>query len=197
MRHRSSGRPAWSRADRLAHGIPHEASSPPFSPNGRRRGGGADGPAGDGAGVSRASGAGRRRLCRRRADRHRRPRDRPVAVGTARAAIRDREPSGSDRQHRLRGRRQCRAGRLHASRRRRLERHQHDALPEAQLRVSPRHRAGRGHHPRAQRPRGDALVSGTNGPRIHRLCQGKSRQDQFSPPGATAPRSTCPANCSR
>ena len=58
------------------------------------------------------------------------------------------------------------------------ERDQRDALRQAQFQFHPRHRAGRGHHPRAQRHGGKSIGSGQNGSRVHRLCQGQSGQDQ-------------------
>ena len=104
-----------------------------------------------GASLSVAAGAHRRRLCRRRRDRHRRAPDRAMAVGAARPAIRHREPAGRRQQYR-RPRRSCArppdgytlllvsCG----------ERDQRDALRQAQFQFHPRHRAGRGHHPRAR-----------------------------------------------
>ena len=90
-----------------------------------------------------------RRLRPRRRDRHHRAPDRPMAVGAARPAIRHREPAGRRQQYRHRGGRERAAGRLHAPPGRRGERDQRDALREAQFQFHPRHRAGRGHHPRA------------------------------------------------
>ena len=58
------------------------------------------------------------------------------------------------------------------------ERDQRDALRQAQFQFHPRHRAGRGHHPRAQRHGGQSIGSGQDGSRVHRLCQGQSGQDQ-------------------
>ena len=73
----------------------------------------------------------------------------PMAVGAARPAIRHREPAGRRRQYRHRGGRACAAGRLHASLGHSGERDQRDALRQAQFQFHPRHRAGRGHHPRS------------------------------------------------
>ena len=58
------------------------------------------------------------------------------------------------------------------------ERDQRDALRQAQFQFHPRHRAGRGHHPRAPRHGGESIGSGQDGSRVHRLCQGQSGQDQ-------------------
>ena len=59
------------------------------------------------------------------------------------------------------------------------ERDQRDALREqAQVQFSPRHRAGCGHSPRAQRRGGESVGSGQDGSRVHRLRQGQSGQDQ-------------------
>ena len=74
--------------------------------------------------------------------------DRSMAVGAARPAIRHREPAGCRRQYRHRGGRACAAGRLHAAPGQLAERDQRDALRQAQFQFHPRHRAGRGHHPR-------------------------------------------------
>ena len=119
-----------------------------------------------------------RRLCRRRRDRHRRAPDRAMAVGAARPAIRHREPAGRRQQYRHRGGRACAAGRLHAAPGRCGERDQRDALRQAQFQFHPRHRAGRGHHPRALRHGGESIGSGQDGSRVHRLRQGQSGQDQ-------------------
>ena len=58
------------------------------------------------------------------------------------------------------------------------ERDQRDALRQAQFQFHPRHRAGRGHHPRAASHGGESIGSGQDGSRVHRLCQGQSGQDQ-------------------
>ena len=58
------------------------------------------------------------------------------------------------------------------------ERDQRDALRQAQLQFHPRHRAGRGHHPRAACHGGESIGSGQDGSRVHRLRQGQSGQDQ-------------------
>ena len=58
------------------------------------------------------------------------------------------------------------------------ERDQRDALRQAQFQFHPRHRAGRGHHPRARCHGGQSIVSGQDRSRVHRLCQGQSGQDQ-------------------
>ena len=49
---------------------------------------------------------------------------------------------------------------------------QRDALRQAQFQFHPRHRAGREHHPRAQRHGGESIISGQDGSRVHRLRQG-------------------------
>ena len=68
-----------------------------------------------------------------------------MAVGTARTAVRRREPAGRRRQYRHRGRRPGAARRLHADAGDVGERHQRVALPEPRLQFHPRHRAGREH----------------------------------------------------
>ena len=141
-----------------------------------------------GASLSDAAGAHRRRLCCRRRARHRRAPDGSMAVGAARPAIRDREPAGCRRQYRHRGGRASAPGRLHAPACRRSGRNQRDALRQAQFQFHPRHRAGRGHHPRAPRHGGESIGSGQDGSRVHRLRQGQSRQDQHGVGAALGPR---------
>ena len=138
-----------------------------------------------------------RRLRRRRRDRHRRAPDRSMAVGAARPAIRHREPAGRRQQYRHRGGRARAAGRLHASLGQSAERDQCDALRQAQFQFHPRHRAGRGHHPRRPRHGGESIGSGQDGSRVHRLRQGQSRQGQHGVGRATEPRPMWPASCSR
>ena len=70
------------------------------------------------------------------------------------------------------------AGRLYAPLGQLVERDQRDALRQAQFQFHPRHRAGRGHHPRAACHGGESIGSGQDGSRVHRLCQGQSGQDQ-------------------
>ena len=59
-----------------------------------------------------------------------------------------------------------------------VERDQRDALRQAQFQFHPRHRAGREHHPISLCHGGQSIGSGQDGPRVHRLCQGQSGQDQ-------------------
>ena len=77
------------------------------------------------------------------------------------------------------------------------ERDQRDALRQAQFQFHPRHRAGRGHHPRAPCHGGESIGSGQDGSRVHRLCQGQSGQDQHGIGRQRDPRPMWPANCSR
>ena len=70
------------------------------------------------------------------------------------------------------------AGRLYAAPGQHAECDQRDALREAQFQFHPRHRAGRGHHPRAPRHGGTSIGSGQDRSRVHCLCQSQSRQDQ-------------------
>ena len=77
------------------------------------------------------------------------------------------------------------------------ERDQRDALRQAQFQFHPRHRAGREHHPRALRHGGESVGSGQDGSRVHRLCQGQSRQDQHGVGRHRQPRPHVPASCSR
>ena len=150
-----------------------------------------------GASLSDAAGAHHRRLSAGRRDRHRRASDRPMAVGAAWPAIRHREPAGRRQQYRHRGGRARAAGWLYAPAGRRGERDQRDALRQAQFQFHPRHRAGRRHHPRAQRHGGESIVSGQDGSRVHRLCQGQSGQDQHGVGWQRDGGHMCLANCSR
>ena len=118
-------------------------------------------------------------LCPRRRSRHRRAPDRSMALGAARPAIHHRKQARRGHQYCHRGGRECAAGRLYASPGYSGERDQRDALRQAQFHFSPRHRAGRRHHPRAPRHGGESIGSGQDGPRVHRLCQSQSGQDQY------------------
>ena len=77
------------------------------------------------------------------------------------------------------------------------QRDQRDALRQAQFQFHPRHRAGRGHHRDAQRHGGESIGSGQDRSRVHRLCQGQSRQDQHGVGRQRNARPICPASCSR
>ena len=70
------------------------------------------------------------------------------------------------------------------------ERDQRDALRQAQFQFHPRHRAGREHHPRAQRHGGESIGSGQDRSRVHRLCQGQSGQDQHGIGAASGAHAT-------
>ena len=78
---------------------------------------------------------------------------------------------------------------------RHVARDQRDALRQAQLQFHPRHRAGRGHCACASGHAGPPLVSGQDGSRVHRLCQGQSGQDQHGI-GGQRKLATWPASCS-
>ena len=77
------------------------------------------------------------------------------------------------------------------------QRDQRDALREAQFQFHPRYRAGREHHPRADRHGGQSIGSGQDGPRVHRLRQGQSRQDQHGVGRQRHLAAMWPASCSR
>ena len=91
----------------------------------------------------------------------------------------------------------CAAGRLHAAAGRSGERDQRDALRQAQLQFHPRHRAGRGHQPRAQRHGGQSIGSGQDRSRVHRLRQGQSGQAQHGVGRHRHRDPISPASCSR
>jgi tripartite-type tricarboxylate transporter receptor subunit TctC len=58
------------------------------------------------------------------------------------------------------------------------ERDQRHALRQAKLQFHSRYRTGRGHQSRAPDYARETIGSGEDGPRVHRLCQGQSKQDQ-------------------
>ena len=94
------------------------------------------------------------------------------------ASDRDREPCGCRQRYRGRGGDQIAARRVYAVHGRPKQRDQRVALRQAQFRFRARLRAGRGHLARAQRDGDAPLGSGQDRPRVHRLRQGQSRQDQ-------------------
>ena len=113
-----------------------------------------------------------------------------MAVGAARPAGRHREPAGRRHQYRHRGGGARGARRPYAVVDHRREHDQRVALREAQLQFHPRHRAGRERRARTGRDGGQPGGPGQDGPRVHRLCQGQSRQDQsrIERPGHGQPR---------
>ena len=134
--------------------------------------------------------------CRRR-DRHRCAADGSMAVGAARPAIRHREPAGRRQQYRHRSGRACARGRLHAA-----PGHSPNAInatlydklnfnfirdiaPVASIVRMP-HRHG-----------GQSVGSGQDGSRVHRLCQGQSRQGQHGIGRDWDLAHMWPASCSR
>ncbi len=138
-----------------------------------------------------------RRRCRgRRPERHRRAPARSMVVGAARPTIRRREPHRRRRQYCDRGGGTIAARRLHLLLVDFGQRGQRYALRQVQFQFRHRHRTGRGHHARAQRHGGQSVGSSQDCSRVHRLCQGESRQDQYGRRPATGPRPTCPGNCS-
>ncbi len=130
------------------------------------------------ASLSVAAGAPAGRLWRRRRARHFGAPDGAMAVRSARPAVRRREQGRRQQRHRHRGGGPGACRRADAAAGVACQRRQCDALRQAELQFPPRHRAGRRHQPRSQRHGRGAVVSGQNGPGIHRLCQGQSGQDQ-------------------
>src|SRR5215468_8207283 len=65
-----------------------------------------------------------------------------------------------------------------------------------QLRFRHRPRAGVIALPLSKHPRGGDVVAADFGPQFHRLRQGQSRQSDLFLPRGSAPRRTCPVNCS-
>ena len=104
--------------------------------------------------------------------------DRPMAVGAPRPAVLHREPSGRRHQCRHRGGHSGTRRRLHAAHFRQQCGDQPDPVPNAQLQFHPRHRADREHRPRAPAHAGESVAAGEKRSRVHRLCQGQSRQDR-------------------
>ena len=150
-----------------------------------------------GASLSDAAGAHDRRLCRRRRRRHRRAPDGSMAVGAARPAIRHREPAGRRQQYRHRGGRACARRMATRSswslRRTRSTPRSTTSSISISSATSRRSRASS----RAQRHGGESIGSGQDGSRVHRLCQGQSRQDQHGVGPASEARPMWPASCSR
>ena len=128
-------------------------------------------------GLSDAPGSLHRRPGRRQRVRHHRTPDRAMVFRAPRPAIRGRDAAGRRRQYRDRvgDARACR--RLHAVAGE-LAEHDQRRAAEAQLRIRPRHRAGRHDRSRSAGHGGQPLGAGQHGPRVHRLRQGQSRQDQ-------------------
>ena len=155
------------------------------------------------SGVARAqaypsrAGTHRRRLSRRRGDRHHGAPDGRMADGAPRPAIHRREQARRQRQHRNRDGRQGTRGWLHAAAGRDPECDQCRALQQSQFRLHPGHRAG--HLPRAAglRRRGESVGPRHDAPRVHRLRQGQPGQDQLRVGRARARRKTLPASSSR
>ena len=117
-----------------------------------------------GASLSVSAGAYHRRLPARRGGRHRGARHSPMALGPFRPAIRHREPAGRRHQRRDRGGGQGSSRRPHAAVRFGVQRDQHDALRQAQLRLHPRHRSGRQHRPLDLRHGRQPIGFGQHGP---------------------------------
>ena len=131
-----------------------------------------------GRGLSDPAGQMGRRISAGRRDRHHRAADRPAALGAARPAIRDREQARRRQQHRHRIGHQRRAGRLHRAAGQSRELHQRLALRQPEVQRGSRHRAGRGVQSRAERDDGQQECAGQDGRRVHRLCEGQSRQGE-------------------
>ena len=113
-----------------------------------------------------------------------------------RPAGRDRQPAGRQRQHRDRGGRALRAGRLHAAVRHVGKRHQRFAVRQPALQLRARHHAGGadGAHPAGD---GDSSVgSGEDRSGVHRLREGQSRQDQHGFERQRDAAACRPASCS-
>jgi hypothetical protein len=131
-----------------------------------------------GASLSGTAGAYRRARCTRRCKRCHRAPDCPMAVRAPRPAIRHREPSGRRHQCRHRGSHSGARRRLHAPHRRQQCRDQRNPVSIAQLQFHPRHRADREHRPRSPAHAGESVASSPERSRVHRLCEGQSRQDR-------------------
>ena len=71
------------------------------------------------------------------------------------------------------------AGRLHAPPCHCGKRHQRDAIRQAQFQFHPRYRAGRTHRPLSLYHGGESFGSCQDASRVHCLCQGQSRQNQY------------------
>ena len=151
-----------------------------LSPSGRRHGGAAGLVAcGERPGLSGPPGPHPRRRLAGRHDRYRRAPDGAVAGQAARPAVRDREPSRRRHQHRHRARRARAARRLHVVHGQLEQRGEQVALPRYRLQVLRRPDAGLGLDPLAAGHAGASGGAGRNGVRVHRLCQGRPRQNQY------------------
>ena len=147
--------------------------------------------------LSGAAGALHRFVRRRRPQRHHRAHPRPVLVGTARPAIHRRGPCRRRRQYRHAGRAGVGARRLHHRLRRAEQRHQPDALRAYPVRLRARLRVHRRHHEARQCHGCERRFSGQDPGRVHRHGESPVRARSISPPAASVPRRTCPANCWR
>ena len=105
--------------------------------------------------------------------------DGAMDVGPARSAVRRREPAGRRQHHRHR-RRRARARPMatrccwHARPMRSTRR-----FTTIWFQFHARYRAGHEHRPMRPRHGGASSIPAKNDPRIHRLCQGQSGQDQY------------------
>ena len=124
------------------------------------------------------AGAAAGRLCARRRQRHRGTADRANGRRAARPAIHHRKPPRGRQQPRHRSGRAGKSRWLYAARSLHIERVERDALPESQVRLHPRHRAGREHGEDLQCDDRQQFVSGEDRSGVHRLCEGQPRQDQ-------------------
>ncbi len=120
-----------------------------------------------------------------------------MAGEAARPAVRDREPSGRRHQHRHRACRALAARRLHPVHGQLEQRGERVALPRYRLQVLGRPDAGLGLDPLAAGHAGEPRRAGRDRVRVHHLCQGRSRSDQYGAPAARARPATSPASCSR
>src|SRR5215470_1205146 len=101
-----------------------------------------------------------------------------MAVGAPRSAMHRREPSGRWWQYRYRGGRAFAGRRLYAPRGRYYRSNQCNTVRKTQLQLHSRYCAGCEHPPRATCHAGESIASCRDGSRVHRACQGQSRQDQ-------------------
>ncbi len=101
-----------------------------------------------------------------------------ISVGASRPAIRHREQAGRRQQSGDRNGHQGRSRRLYGIPGQSRQRHQRHALQEPDVQFHPRHGAGRGLHPRAERDGGQPERAGENRRRVHQLRQGQCGQGQ-------------------
>ncbi len=147
--------------------------------------------AGVGTGLSEQTGAHPRRLRARRRHRHHGARDRRQGVGFAQAAVRGREPSGCERQHRGESGGRCAGRRLHDIVHVGGAHHEQARLQKPRLRHRARFRADHGGHQRAQRAVPASVAAGEDGEGVDRAGEIQARRAHLRDFRRRQPRAFC------